>query len=157
MWNTVEHLIDWLIYLLFYISRKNFSLIRRRHHYRWRAAKYANAWRSGPLSREGSLSCHTCYDTGPRFFWSHPKDLSIQSPLTTLQGMWRIYSNPDHHAVASYDTQGMLRTYSYPDPHGCREFDLIKIVFLQWPLILRNGKFKGDLKKTRLCLYLVCR
>jgi hypothetical protein len=37
------------------------------------------------LSREGSLSCHTCCDTGPRFFWSHPKDLDrpIQSPLTT--------------------------------------------------------------------------
>jgi hypothetical protein len=29
------------------------------------------AWCSGPVSREGSLSCHTCCDTGPRFFWSH--------------------------------------------------------------------------------------
>ena len=24
-----------------------------------------------PLSREGSLSCHTCCDTGPRFLWFH--------------------------------------------------------------------------------------
>ena len=43
----------------------------------------AYARRSGPLSREGSLSCHTCCKTGPRFFRSHPKDLPIQSPFTT--------------------------------------------------------------------------
>jgi hypothetical protein len=50
------------------------------------------------LSREGSLSCHTCCDTGPRFFRSHPKDRPIQSPLTTHEDrMWRIYSNPDPH------------------------------------------------------------
>jgi hypothetical protein len=29
---------------------------------------------SGFLSRKGSLSCHTYFDTGPRFFRSHPKD-----------------------------------------------------------------------------------
>jgi hypothetical protein len=52
---------------------------------------------SGPLSREGSLSCHTSCDTGPRFFRSHPKDHPIQSPLTTHEGVWRIYSNPDPH------------------------------------------------------------
>jgi hypothetical protein len=34
----------------------------------------AYAQRSGPLSREGSLSCHTYCDTGPRFIGSHPKD-----------------------------------------------------------------------------------
>ena len=38
---------------------------------------------SGPLSREGSLSCHTCCDTGPRFFRSHSKDRSVLSPPTT--------------------------------------------------------------------------
>jgi hypothetical protein len=33
--------IDWLIdYLLFYVPLKNFSLIWRRHHCRWRAAKF---------------------------------------------------------------------------------------------------------------------
>jgi hypothetical protein len=31
----------------------------------------------GSLSREGSLSYHTCCDTGPRFFRSHPKDRPI--------------------------------------------------------------------------------
>ena len=50
-----------------------------------------------PLSREGSLSCHTCCDTGPRFFRSHPKDRHNQSPLTTRMGMRKAYSNPDPH------------------------------------------------------------
>ena len=35
------------------------------------------------LSREGSLSCHTYYGTGPRFKRSHPKDGQVQSPLIT--------------------------------------------------------------------------
>jgi hypothetical protein len=30
--------------------------------------------RSGPSSRDGSLSCHSYYDTGPRFFRSRSKD-----------------------------------------------------------------------------------
>jgi hypothetical protein len=50
-----------------------------------------------PFSREGSLSCHTCCDTGPRFFRSHPKDRPILSPFTTHKGMWKIYSYPDSH------------------------------------------------------------
>jgi hypothetical protein len=32
---------------------------------------------SGHLSREGSLWCHTCCDTGPQFFRSHSKNSSI--------------------------------------------------------------------------------
>jgi hypothetical protein len=83
-----DEMIDWLIdYLWFYVPLKNFSLIQRRHQCRC----------SGPLSREGSLSCHTYCDTGPPFFQSHPKDRPIQLPLTTRMGMWRIYSNPDPH------------------------------------------------------------
>jgi hypothetical protein len=53
---------------------------------------FINARRSGPLSREGSLSCHTCCDTGPRFFRSHP----IGPPL-----------------VASYDTRGDVEDLFY--------------------------------------------
>jgi hypothetical protein len=63
----------------------------------------ACAQRSGPLSREGSLSCHTCCYTGPRFFRSLPKDRPIQSPLKTLKGMWRICSNPDSHGSHRYE------------------------------------------------------
>jgi hypothetical protein len=56
-------------YLLFYVLLKNISHIWRCHHYRWiRAVKF----RSMPLSREGYLSSHSCCDTRPRFFRSHP-------------------------------------------------------------------------------------
>ena len=34
------------------------------------------------LSREGSLSCHTCYDMGPRFTQSRPKVITVESPGT---------------------------------------------------------------------------
>ena len=37
-----------------------------------------------PFSREGSLSCHTCFDTGPRFSRSHQKDGAVFSPHTTI-------------------------------------------------------------------------
>jgi hypothetical protein len=46
----------------------------------------AYARRSGPLSREGSLSCHTCCDTGPRFFRSHPKDRPFSRLLRHTRG-----------------------------------------------------------------------
>ena len=36
-----------------------------------------------PLSREGSLLCHGCYDTGPQSTWSHPDDRYVQMPPTT--------------------------------------------------------------------------
>jgi hypothetical protein len=42
---------------------------------------------SGHLSRKGSLSCHTCCDTGPRFFRSHPKN------CTFFFFFWRISIN----------------------------------------------------------------
>jgi hypothetical protein len=51
----------------------------------------------GSLSRDGSLSCHTCCDMGPQFFRSYPKDCPIQSSPTTHNGMWRTYSIPDPH------------------------------------------------------------
>jgi hypothetical protein len=34
---------------------------------------------------------------GTSVFRSHQKDRPIQSPLTTHEAVWRIYSNPDHH------------------------------------------------------------
>jgi hypothetical protein len=47
---------------------------------------YAYARRLGPLSRERSLSRHTYFDTGPRFF-----PVSSEGPP---------------HSIASYDTHG---------------------------------------------------
>jgi hypothetical protein len=37
------------------------------------------------FERGGIFIVLTCCDTGPRFFWSHPKDHTIQSPLTTYK------------------------------------------------------------------------
>jgi hypothetical protein len=54
---------------------------------------YIYARRSGPWSREESLSCHICCDMGPRFFWFHPKDRPIQSLLKTRKEMPRTHRN----------------------------------------------------------------
>jgi hypothetical protein len=62
----VIRLID---YLLFYTPLKIIPLIWRRHHYRWRAAKFR------PIL--GALGLWT--GGGARFFRSHPKDRPIQS------------------------------------------------------------------------------
>ena len=46
---------------------------------------YASARCLRSLSRAGSLSCHTCYDTGLWVLWSHyPKDqVHVELPFTT--------------------------------------------------------------------------
>jgi hypothetical protein len=82
-------------YSLFYVPLKNISLIWRRHHLQNLGLCSALM----PLNREGSLLCHTFCDIGSRFFRSHPKDRPIQSPLTILMGMRRIYSNTDPHGA----------------------------------------------------------
>jgi hypothetical protein len=79
-WNgdvifTGEGLHDWLID----VPLKNFSLVWRRHHGQWRAAKFRPV-----LNAQGLWAERDLYrDTGTRFFRSHPKDHPIQSPLTT--------------------------------------------------------------------------
>ena len=42
------------------------------------------------LNKDGSLSCHSCGDTGPPFLWSHTKDAPIRSPVTRPKGFWGI-------------------------------------------------------------------
>ena len=54
--------------------------------------------------------CHT----GPRFFRAHPKDRPIQSPLTTREGIWRIYSNPDPHGVTKKYKTCYIRFFTFP-------------------------------------------
>jgi hypothetical protein len=116
--------VDWLNgNLLFYFPLKNISLIWRRHHYRWRAENFLGLCSALRTFEQGriSLSCHTCCDTGPQFFLSHPKERPILSPFMTHEGIWRIYSTTDPygpHSVTSYDTQGDVGTFSNPDPHG---------------------------------------
>ena len=45
-----------------------------------------------PLSREGSLSCRTCFDTGPRFTHSHPKECVVKSTFTTRNSLVEIHN-----------------------------------------------------------------
>ena len=61
----------------------------------------------------GSLSCHTCWDTGPRFLRCRPSDLP--------------------NSVAFYNKDGIPRTYSNPDPHGticCSEKRKNQLIFV---------------------------
>jgi hypothetical protein len=98
IWNSFMHLIDRLIVYSFTSCSRIFHLYG---DVTMTGEGLQNlgldARRSGPLSREGSLSCHTYCETGPRFFRSHPKDCPIQSPVMTHTGMWRIYFHPDPH------------------------------------------------------------
>ena len=52
-----------------------------------------------PLRREGSLSCHTCCDTGLWFLWSLLKDRSNVLPFTTSKEKTYRYSYPDTHMI----------------------------------------------------------
>jgi hypothetical protein len=83
--------------------------------------------RSGTLSRDASLSCHTCCDTGPRFFLSYPKDRPIQSPLTTHKCVWRINSNPDPHRSSQIDPMSLI-LLATPNLTGL--FDFINIHYI---------------------------
>jgi hypothetical protein len=66
------------------------------------------------LTGEGLQSLGICSTLGafeqgrifivPHLLWlfrSYPKDRPIQSPLTTHQGVWKIYSNPNPHGRRS--------------------------------------------------------
>ena len=57
------------------------------------------------LSMEGSLSCHTSCDTGPRFSWSHPKNRPPPPPPAPHQivsPIWRIAFELKHWYMYSY-------------------------------------------------------
>ena len=80
-------MIEWL-YIVLRRSRSKIlpSWIWRWRHCRWRAAKFTPLLGAyGFSSRAGSLSCHTCYDTGLWVLWSHyPKDqVHVELPFTT--------------------------------------------------------------------------
>jgi hypothetical protein len=76
-------------YLLFYVPLKNISLIWRRHHY-WRGLQNSGLC-SAPRA-EGSLSCHTCFNTAG----------------TTV---FPVLSEGPPYLVASYDKQGYSKSY----------------------------------------------
>jgi hypothetical protein len=64
--------------LLVYSRTSNFSVIWRQSPLPVTGLQIlVYARRSGPLSREGSVTCHPYCDTRPRFLRSHPKDLHL--------------------------------------------------------------------------------
>ena len=89
-----------LFVCLFVYSRlSNFSAIRRLSPLPVTGLQIlAYARRSGPLNREGSLSCHTNCDTGPRFIRSHPKD---RHPRPTVGFEPPMQGSSDHCARCS--------------------------------------------------------
>jgi hypothetical protein len=59
----------------------------------------------------------SCCDTGPQFFWSHPKVRPIQSPCTTHKEVWRIYSNPDSHGLQ------LKKIFYFMEVYNQRDYD----------------------------------
>ena len=81
--------IDWLfMYIIFRLVKEHFFYIETSSLLAKSCKIKAFPLWLWPLRRFGSLSCLTCYDTGPRFTRSHPKDHLDSLPLTTTRGYW---------------------------------------------------------------------
>jgi hypothetical protein len=86
-------------YLLFCVPLKHFSLIWRRYHYRWRAAKFRpmlgaqGLWAGRDLYRATPAATRDLVFSGLIRRTPH----LVASWLTTHDGMWRIYSYQDPH------------------------------------------------------------
>jgi hypothetical protein len=97
--------VNWLIDgLRFYVPLKNFSLIWRRHHYRWCLCSALRAFEQGGIFIVPHLLWH-----GASVFQVSSDGPPFQSPLTIRKRMWRTYSNPDitgPHLYTSCDLQG---------------------------------------------------
>jgi hypothetical protein len=72
-------------------------VIWRRHHYRWRAAKFRPMLGAKGLWAGRDLYRATSAVKRGLSFPVSSEGPHIQSPLTTHKGMWRIYSNQDPH------------------------------------------------------------
>jgi hypothetical protein len=97
--NVFFGLID---YLMFYVLLKNISLIWRRHHCRWRAAKFRPM-----LGAQGLWAGRDLYRATPAVTWGLGFSGLIRrtTPFSRLlrhNGVWRIYSNPDPHGVICF-------------------------------------------------------
>jgi hypothetical protein len=89
-------------YLRFYVPLKNFSLIWRRHHCRWRAKlqKLGICSVLGALEKGGTF-------IGPHLLWHGTSVFAVSSdgPLHSVasywthERMWMIYSNLDPHGA----------------------------------------------------------
>ena len=79
------------LFLELIVPLENFSLIWRRHHYRWKAANLTYTWHSWPLSSEGSLACHIYCDKGGPFIMVISED-SWHSHLLPSVWQWSCHN-----------------------------------------------------------------
>ena len=80
---------DWLIIHCFTSHARVFFTYMERSALPVKVCKiWVYAWRSGPLSREGTLSCHTCCDTGPRFSILIQRTGPFSRLLRHTRGCW---------------------------------------------------------------------
>jgi hypothetical protein len=107
-------------YLLFYVPLKNFSLIWRRHHCRWMAAKFRfmlgaqNLWAGRDLYRSTPAVTR-----GLGFFGLRWSTAPFSRLLRHTRGcggsvLTQILTGP--HSVASYDKQGDAEVIFLPGP-----------------------------------------
>jgi hypothetical protein len=116
--NKYKLYYNWLIDCLrFYVQLKNFSFIWRRHHYRWRAAKFRPMLGSYGLWAGRDLYCVTPAVTrGLGFSGLIWRTTPFNRLLRLARGCgWPILTwiLKGPHSVASYDSQG-----DAPDHHG---------------------------------------
>ena len=64
-WRIIKIL--WVC-LLFSVPLKNISFIWKRQHCQWMDLKNKDLNTVNTALRKGSLSCHTCFETEPRFY-----------------------------------------------------------------------------------------
>jgi hypothetical protein len=72
----------------FYVPLKNFSLMETSALLVKVCKIWVYAWRSGSLSREVSLSCHTCCDTGSWFSSLIQRTVPSSRLLRHTKGCW---------------------------------------------------------------------
>jgi hypothetical protein len=103
------------VYFLLYVLLKNVSLIYGEFAITGEGLQdvYAFVRRSGPLSREESLSCHIYCDRRPRFFRVHLKNSLILLPL-----VGKIICRPQ--AGWYDDPRTVLSQYRQADPSPLR-------------------------------------
>jgi hypothetical protein len=104
--------------LRFYVPHKNFSRFDLIIYSFTSHSRIFHLYGDVTIAGEGLQNLGLCSALGafeqggtfilPHLLWhgailSHPKDRPIQSPLTTHEGMWRIYTNPDPHGVTYGD------------------------------------------------------
>jgi hypothetical protein len=95
-WQLQMKLIDWLCFT----SRPRIFHIWRRHHYWWKAPKFKHM-----IGAQGLWAGRNLYRATPAvtrgfgFSGLIRRTASVQSPLMTHKGAWRIYSYPDPHRL----------------------------------------------------------